>query len=404
MADKSLSSYARYAIEGIGHVIENFGPRDPGSEGEKLAQEYVAQEMARYTNEVKCEEFTVHPRAFMGFMPVIGVLLIAAIALYWLGYALPSLVFTSLAVLVFLLQFLFYRRFLDPFFPAAKSLNVTGIYRAEKETKRRVFICGHIDAAYEWRYFINGGRILLILVIVGTMASALLKLAIDAYAVTAVGAVGTPAGAARVLGFVQLVGIPFFLASLFFSDFKNVVPGANDNLSGVFTAMAVVKYLSDQGIRFQHTEVCCLSTGSEEAGLRGAKAYAEKHARSLSDAETIFIVLETLGELEHMSVYNRDMSGTVKNDPQVSALLQLAGKKSGLDLPLASVYLGSSDAAAFSQAGLKASALAAMDPAPARYYHTRLDHKENLSAECIAKAIEVTLEAVKIFDEKGLQI
>ena len=101
MADKSLSSYARYAIEGIGHVIENFGPRDPGSEGEKLAQEYVAQEMARYTNEVKCEEFTVHPRAFMGFMPVIGVLLIAAIALYWLGYALPSLVFTSLAVLVF---------------------------------------------------------------------------------------------------------------------------------------------------------------------------------------------------------------------------------------------------------------------------------------------------------------
>jgi len=41
LADKSLSSYARYAIEGIGHVIENFGPRDPGSEGEKLAQEFV---------------------------------------------------------------------------------------------------------------------------------------------------------------------------------------------------------------------------------------------------------------------------------------------------------------------------------------------------------------------------
>ncbi|MGI6709723.1 MAG: hypothetical protein ACOX33_11705 [Dethiobacteria bacterium] len=194
MAEKSLSNYVSYVIEGIGHVIENFGPRGPGSEGEKSAQEYVASEITRYTDEVKCEEFTVHPRAFMGFMPVIGVLLIAAIALYWLGYALPSLVFTSLAVLVFLLQFLFYRRFLDPFFPAAKSLNVTGIYRAEKETKRRVFICGHIDAAYEWRYFINGGRILLILVIVGTMASALLKLAIDAYAVTAVGAVGTPAG------------------------------------------------------------------------------------------------------------------------------------------------------------------------------------------------------------------
>jgi len=80
------------------------------------------------------------------------------------------------------------------------------------------------------------------------------------------------------------------------------------------------------------------------------------------------------------------------------------GKKCGLDLPLSSIYLGSSDAAAFSQAGLKASALAAMDPSPARYYHTRLDDKENLSEECIEKAIEVLLEAVKIFDEKGLQI
>jgi aminopeptidase YwaD len=404
LAEKSLSNYVSYVIEGIGHVIENFGPRGPGSEGEKSAQEYVASEITRYTDDVKCEEFTVHPKAFMGFVPLIAILLIAATALYWLGYAAISLALSTLAVLISLLQFLFYRRFLDPFFPAARSLNVTGIYKPVKETRRRVFICGHIDAAYEWRYFIKGGKPLLVLVLGGTIISALLKFIIDAYVVAAGGAVGAPAGAAQVLGFVQLAGIPFYLASLFFSDFKNVVPGANDNLSGVFTAMAVLKYLSDQGIRFQHTEVCCLSTGSEEAGLRGAKAYAEKHSRNLKDAETIFIVLETLGELEHMSVCNRDMSGTVKNDPQVSALLQLAGKKCGLELPLASVYLGSSDAAAFSQAGLKASALAAMDPAPARYYHTRLDHKDNLSPECIAKAIEVVLEAVKIFDEKGLQI
>lgn len=401
---KDVGAYANYAVNGIAQVIDNFGPREPGSAAERAAQKHVATEMAHYTDEVVTEEFVVHPKAFMSFMPIAAVLLLAAVVVYWLGYAAVSLVFSALALTIAFLQFFRYRRFLDPLFPAAKSLNVTGTYKPKKKAKRRVIISGHIDAAYEWRFNYKGGQALLTLVIGGLLINALLKLGMDIYAVAAGGATGSPTGLFAVLGYIQLIGVPFYIASLFFSDFNRVVPGANDNLSAVFGAMAVVKYLHDQGIRFEHTEVCCLSTGSEEAGLRGAKAYAEMHPELRDgEIETIFIVFETLRELEYMNVYNRDMSGTVKNNPQVSALLQRAGKICDMELPLASIYLGASDAAAFTQAGMKASTLAAMDPAPARYYHTRLDDKDNLSAECLEKAIEITLEAIEIFDRDGLQ-
>ena len=40
-----------------------------------------------------------------------------------------------------------------------------------------------------------------------------------------------------------------------------------------------MKYLSDNDIRFENTEVVCMLAGSEEAGLRGSKAYFDAHPR-----------------------------------------------------------------------------------------------------------------------------
>ena len=69
----------------------------------------------------------------------------------------------------------------------------------------------------------------------------------------------------KVMGYVQLVWIPSYISILFFTHWKLVVPGANDNLTGCVNAMAVMKYLSDNGIRFENTEVRAVLTGSEEA-------------------------------------------------------------------------------------------------------------------------------------------
>ena len=96
------------------------------------------------------------------------------------------------------------------------------------------------------------------------------------------------------------------------------------------------------------------------------------------------------------------MTGTIKMDSRVCKLLKRAGLDAGLDLPYSSVYMGSSDAAAVQQAGIPAVTLAAMNPGPPRYYHTRGDTADNMDMKTVEKCLEIVLNALFLYDEKGL--
>ena len=154
----------------------------------------------------------------------------------------------------------------------------------------------------------------------------------------------------------------------------------------------------------QH-EVVAAMVGGEEAGLRGTKAFMKAHAeeyKNEKDVETIFIALDTIREHEFMAIYDKDMTGMVKNDTRVAKLIQTSAKNVGYDVPIKAIELGSTDAAAASQAGIPASAFTAMDPAPARYYHTRLDTEDNLDPKSLEIGLKIALETVFTFDEQGI--
>ena len=175
----------------------------------------------------------------------------------------------------------------------------------------------------------------------------------------------------------------------------------NDNLTGTLSSVAILKYLKDNDISFENTEVIALSAGSEESGLRGSKAYMKAHKADLTDVPTVFIGLETFRDYEDIAIYQRDMTGTVKMDAGVCSLLKKAGKEAGLDLPYSSVYVGASDGAAVQQAGIPAVTLAAMNPGPPRYYHTRRDTADNMNMKTVEKCLEIALNALFIYDEEG---
>jgi Zn-dependent M28 family amino/carboxypeptidase len=205
-----------------------------------------------------------------------------------------------------------------------------------------------------------------------------------------------------VVGALQLLCLPGLLSGFFFNNFNVVSPGANDNLSGALITAGLARQLGEAGIRTENTEIVFLITGSEEAGLRGAKAFAAKHAVEFRDVETIFIGVDTIRDLAHMKVYNRDMNGIVNHDAKVCQLLKDAGTACGLELTYGSAFIGSSDATAFTQAGVPSVALIAMDPAPAPYYHTRLDNWDNMDKECLRKCIELVAKAIEMYDKDGL--
>lgn len=409
--DIKVREYTNYSIKSIKNVCKSFGPRPVGSDAEKEAQIYMQKDLEKWCDEVKREEYKCSDKAFMAWVPIGAILLILSVVFYTLGLAVVGLALSALALFFVVTEFIFYKPVLDVFFPKKTSGNVYGVRKASGETKKRIILSGHTDSAFEWTYTYKGGRPAVAGIIVTAVISILLGLAGNIYAMIHFGgAFGSIVWghegniALRIIAVVMYITVPVLIAALKFCDYKRPVVGANDDLTGCFISCAVAKFLSDNDIRFENTDVAVLCAGGEEAGLRGAKAFAKANKDILFEdgVETIFVGLDTIREPEFFDIYEKDMTGMVKNDRRVAELIQSAAKTVGLDIHIGTIALGSTDAAAMSQAGIPASSIVAMDPTPARYYHTRLDDADNLSAQAIDYGVKIALETVFLYDEKGI--
>ena len=105
---------------------------------------------------------------------------------------------------------------------------------------------------------------------------------------------------------------------------NRIVDGANDNLSGCYMGIAVMKALQDAGITLENTEVGVILSGSEEAGLRGAKAWCEQHKGEFDDVPTFIFSYDTIHDPKFLMTNYRDLNGTVKADKDVSDLFMEA--------------------------------------------------------------------------------
>ena len=400
---KSTAECTEFAVKGITNICNSFGPRPCGSDSEKYAQEQMMKDVEPFCDSVTRETFKVNPKAFMSFVPHAGACLMGATAInlataFGKGSKLKALGSAALmggALSGIVGEFLLYKKMYDPLFKEETSGNVIAVRKAKGETKRRIIITGHSDSAPEWTYTYKLGSH-------GVLAVA-------GYAVAGLGFTAATTAAllagkkVKKMALGQLAFLPAYAGLFKFVNHNNYVDGANDDLTGCYVSAAVMKYLSDNDIRFENTEVVSIMTGGEECGLRGAKAYFEAHPELKNDGvETIFIGLDNIRDGDFMMIYEKDMTGMVKNDKDVCALLKNAGLKQGEDIPVGAIPLGSTDAAAASQAGIKAASLVAMDPAPARYYHTRLDTADILIPEVMDKVLNIILQAVCDFDENGI--
>jgi len=407
----------KYMMDGVRHVCETFKKRLPGSQSERDAQVFFKEELEGYADEVVMEDFTLHPEAFMGFIPIAAAFMLAAAGLYFFGgasvvLAVAAVALTVCTVLMFLFEFLFYSEFIDFLFPKKVSRNVYALRKPAGEVKRRIIFGGHTDAAREWTYSWLGEATGLGIAIGGAvygMAVALGASVVNAVYVIAANVTDQPlaskwAGGWLVWSILLLTAIPFAVAIVKFINYKVVVDGANDNISANYVAMAVIKEMAESGVRFENTEVGCLITGSEEAGLRGARAYAKAHYDELSDPniETIFIGLETLREIEEMRVNSIGCTGTVRNDKAVGELIRDAGRACGIEIPDTELYPGAMDSEAWTQLGLRASAFGGVSHEAKRYYHTRKDTPDNMDADCLALSLNICKEAARIFDKEGM--
>lgn len=406
--DFDIDRQVEYAVKGITKVCRRIGPRKPGSPEEYRAQQWFQKDMKNYCEETRIEEFTLHRQGFMGFIPFTVACGIASVFVNWFASPIAALILCICAFVPLFFEFLMYKEFDDFLFPKQTSHNMIAVRKPKGEVKQRIVMVGHSDSQFEWtlNYLIGGLQAKLFVEIPAVVGLVVQTVFALVCIIAGKGGAAVNIQSARwffILFFViSCVFIPFEFAFLFFQSWTKSVPGASDNLSGCYVGMAVVKALDEAKVRFENTEVVVICSGSEEAGLRGSKAYAKAHEKELKEIPTCVVALDTFRDLETMAVYHRDLSGTLQHHEGTKVLVHDACANCGFDVKYESIYIGGSDAASFTQRGIPATGFAAMDPAPPRYYHTRLDTPENLRPEAIKAGIEIMIEACCMFDKDGI--
>ena len=393
-----MSEYTQWITEQIRRICETYQNRTAGSASVRSAMLDMAAQLQSWSDHVETEDFTLHPHAFMGSIPLQAALCICGIGCYILGSRLtsdvPMIVSAALflfAAVLWLLEYVLYRRAFDFLFSKRQAVNVFAERKARVESKRRIILCGHADAAYEMSFFVRLKAWLIYVLILGADLGMFACLTFGLLSATGMVSSHTSA----IFGWIEALLLLVYIPWLFFIRWRVVSDGANDNLTGCYISMSIVKEMAEKDIRLDYTDVCCLITDGEESGLRGAMAYAERHRQELIDTNSIVIAVDTIHDPEQIMIYHRWINFTQKNSPEVCELLHEAGLVCGRDIPYTDFYPGANDSEAFSRNGIKAAAICAVQHTPSSYYHTRYDSWDNLNPEGIENVRRIVSQAIQ---------
>lgn len=192
-------------------------------------------------------------------------------------------------------------------------------------------------------------------------------------------------------------------AALSFADIARhrIVPGANDNLSGVAVLVAVAEALRREPV--QGLRVLLVSCGAEEVLQGGVYGFVDRHMRDLDPSDTWVLNVDTVGSprlimLEGEGpVVMEDYCGAEFRD-----LVAAAAASAGIPLRRGMRARTSTDAVVTSHAGFPTATLASMTAWKGlSNYHKPTDTPENVDYRTVAGAAGVAEAVVRDLAARG---
>lgn len=417
MPEIIADSDARYAYDIVKRICTEVGPGLPCSSQERERADIIKKELESHlgAENVVSEEFTVSPRAFLGWLPITAIFtFIAALLNLSIGRfseisswitAITALALSIISVLMCIFEYIFYFEFVDPFFKKKKSVNVVGTLRkpGTQNVKRLLILSGHHDSALEitWIRFLGYGFYIIIpTMFLGVIAMFVMSLIQLAGMIT----INDDIVRSGTLGWTMLIYpvVPSVIFAMFFTrGGKNggTVPGAADNLSASALSVAMCGFLARNSSYIpEDVEIRFVSFGSEEAGLRGSRRYVARHLEELKRLDARLLNFETVAHSE-IAILTSDVNGTVKNSPEMVKSVIRAAAYAGVPYKVKPFPIGGggSDAGSFSQAGLKAATLLPfkIPQQIVAFYHQKWDDPAILTIEPLLNVLKLTFEWVR---------
>lgn len=371
-------------ISFIRDFIETHGGRLAGSPQEANAQADLAHQLRQFCKTVHIQPFYFSSHAKFSSLKLFCLVFYITLALSFFGFKhLGILIAAWLNTVLFLGHFVMYKDWLNPFFPKKLSFNVIGVLEPEQTVKKTIILSGHMDNVREfwWWYKFKtwGAKLTLISGLV--LALWPLFLTLDYF-------FDLPT-----IKWIFLCLSPTTL-SMFFMHGNKVVDGAQDNLSGIATALFTLKrfvHPEKNGYStLQHTRLKIVSFGAEECGTCGSKAYAHHFQEELIQENACIINLDGIKDPEHFTIFEREINPMVRYPKAWVDSIADCFQEKGIACKRVPLWMGGTDGHRFHKKKITALTITAqvthrLDPT----YHTRLDTWQNLNPLAMNHAIDI---------------
>lgn len=166
---------------------------------------------------------------------------------------------------------------------------------------------------------------------------------------------------------------------------RSVVPGANDNLSGVAVLVGLARLLRERPVK--GVRVLLVSTGSEESFMEGMRGFAKRHFGSLATGTTKFVCVDSVGSPTLMQLEGEGMLWMADYDEQLKSELSRAAAELDVELVRGLRFRNATDALISMQAGYPTVMLGSISryKAPSNY-HWPTDTAANVDYSSVVDA------------------
>lgn len=392
-------------------LVEAFPRRSPTSDDERRATEWLQRHFEEQGFATKLEAFEFNASLYANVALHFGL----GSAATWISPAAPAAAL-ALHLLVgtsYVADATFQRYRLRKMLPFRRSQNLLVTLPAARRPALRIVVCAHIDAACTGLLFdprmvrgLSGERL--------PRRLGFLRRSLALASAAQLGLAGCDA-ARLLLGplalplrplewLLNLPGLLAFATTLEVALRHEVVPGANDDLSGVAALPLLAARLGRD--KPEDLELVFVVTGCEEAKMGGAQALFRAHQNDWDPARTVVIALDGLsgGELSYL-----EYEGEVLRFPQPRWLIEKVKQVAASEARFSSVRgfeapVGGTDASAALALGYDAVGLCCIDHelGSPLHYHLPSDIPENLDHDQILHCIDFTEALIRAIARASL--
>ncbi len=386
----------------VGQIVERFGPRSPGSNAERKAQEWVREQFEQMvgTEQVDVQRFKAALTGKFISLKWFVALFLIAMALAWISLPLAGLLGLVNAV-IFLGHFVMYRDWLDSIFPQMDSSNVSADIEPVDHAQSTLIIAGHVDSATEFQWWYRFGQAGIIATVLAGFVMVLggFYLALASLWSPVMGQMSLTAQ----MPWWILLGLSPLLISMWSIHGDRVVDGAIDNLSGLAIAWGVGRHYANPDAsghsRLKRTRIRLMSFGSEECGLKGSRAYVREFEQELRAENAVLLNMESFKDDQFINILSSETFTGARYPKELNAMLAESMQACGMKFKSGPLMVGATDSSSFANRGLPATCVIGLnseklDPT----YHTRLDNMENLQSSGMEAMLKVLVHFIDRWD------